>query len=353
MGTIKNVTLKGITIRPTFRYYLHFMQERQNIWWKRFNNQPAPWTNDPILNEHKFTNVYRCLDRTSQYLLKEVIYNGKEYSKEEMVWRILLFKHFNKNETWDLLIKEFGDINSKIPVDTIDKYLVKCIEEHKTIYSNAYMVTGQIADRPEIKALNTKRKHSMYFYVFKEELLNGGIAKKITKSKSMEQLFTNILDMSAQGNFTAFQFANDINYSNVVNLKDDFVIAGPGAIRGIEKTFIDPMKIGYSNIIKFVKENIDELRRIFGDMFEKDYSFNAIPNLPFTLVSFQSCFCECDKYTRAVDDPTIDDMGQKRIKQKYTDKGHDSIIYTFPPKWKVDLIQPVSNKFKNLTVFDI
>lgn len=67
-----------------FQYYLNFMVERMEIFWKRYFHVPFPLTDDPIFREFKFTNVYRALDRVSQYLIGNVIYNGKEYSREDM-----------------------------------------------------------------------------------------------------------------------------------------------------------------------------------------------------------------------------------------------------------------------------
>ncbi|MFB6182426.1 MAG: nucleotide kinase domain-containing protein, partial [Candidatus Nanohaloarchaea archaeon] len=40
-----------------------FIQKRQQIWYRRtiLQNNP-PWTKDKILQNHRFTNVYRELD---------------------------------------------------------------------------------------------------------------------------------------------------------------------------------------------------------------------------------------------------------------------------------------------------
>ena len=41
----------------------------------------------------------------------------------------------------------------------------------------------------------------------------------------------------------AYQLVTDINYSEVVNWKEDeFTVAGPGSLRGIKKCFIDKGK---------------------------------------------------------------------------------------------------------------
>ena len=68
--------------------FWYFAYERQNIWYKKLKGENPPYTEDKILQEYKFCNTYRVLDRVSQYLLKNVIYNGKEYSQKDMLFRI-------------------------------------------------------------------------------------------------------------------------------------------------------------------------------------------------------------------------------------------------------------------------
>ncbi len=85
-------------LKPTlvFDSYLQFAVERQNIFWRRIQGAAGPWTTDSILQNWKFTNTYRVLDRVSQFLVSEVINKG-EQSVEELFFRILLFKTFCKN----------------------------------------------------------------------------------------------------------------------------------------------------------------------------------------------------------------------------------------------------------------
>ena len=72
-----------------YNLYWYFAAERQNIFYKKLNGEEAPWTEDKILQEYKFCNSYRASDRVSQYLIKNVIYNGKKYSDEDMIFRII------------------------------------------------------------------------------------------------------------------------------------------------------------------------------------------------------------------------------------------------------------------------
>ena len=86
-----------------FRWYFHFARARMDIFWRRMQDQ-TPLTTDPILSRYKFTNVYRVLDRVSQYLVRRVIYERPaDFSAEDTLFRILIFKIFNKIETWEFL----------------------------------------------------------------------------------------------------------------------------------------------------------------------------------------------------------------------------------------------------------
>ena len=105
-----HMTKKLLKRQEVYDLYWYFAFERQNIFIKKFQNLPAPWTQDEILKEYKFCNTYRLNDRVSQYLLRNVIYNGQKYSNKDMLFRIVLFKLFNKESTWELLLNKFGDI---------------------------------------------------------------------------------------------------------------------------------------------------------------------------------------------------------------------------------------------------
>src|SRR5271168_3018245 len=99
----------SVRTTPVFDTFWRFASMRQELLFRRLARIPAPWTSDPILARHKFTNVFRASDRVSQYLIRNVIYSG-EQSPEESFFRIILFKLFNRTETWEILLQELGQI---------------------------------------------------------------------------------------------------------------------------------------------------------------------------------------------------------------------------------------------------
>lgn len=301
--------------------YWYFAYERQNIFIKKLNNEPYPWTKDPILNKYKFCNSYRVNDRVSQYLLKNVIYNGKTYTKEDMLFRIILFKIFNKESTWELLLDNFNDITlNNFNVEKYSKVLEDSISKGIKIYNDAYISCAN-------KAFGKDRKHDNHLLLLDKMFNIDKMQNKILKCKTMKEAFDILKSYPLIGNFMAYQLVTDINYSDVVNFKEDeFTMAGPGAIRGINKCFIDKENNSYEDIIKYMYKVQDkEFKRLGLD-------FKKIGNRKLMLIDLQNIFCELDKYLR-VYKPNLK-SNRVKIKKQYTPK-KDKIDYIYPPKWNI------------------
>jgi hypothetical protein len=86
--------LAPIKVSPVYDTYWRFAAERQKIYFDRLNQHAAPWTSDPIIQVHKFTNAYRAADRVSQYLIKNVIYREDLPSSNEEVFLELCYLNF-------------------------------------------------------------------------------------------------------------------------------------------------------------------------------------------------------------------------------------------------------------------
>ena len=172
------------------------------------------------MQEYKFCNSYRVNDRVSQYLLKNLIYNGKKYSDADMLFRILLFKLFNKESTWELLLKHFDDIALKsFVIQEYSKVLENAISNGIKIYNDAYISCAN-------KAFGYDRKHDNHLALLNKMFNEDRIQEKIVKCKTMEEAFYIIKSYPLIGNFMAYQLVTDINYSNVVNWKEDEFTVG-------------------------------------------------------------------------------------------------------------------------------
>ena len=322
--------------QEVYDLYWYFACERQNIFWKKTYGESAPWTNDKILQEYKFCNSYRVNDRVSQYLLKNVIYNGKKYSDEDMLLRIFLFKLFNKESTWELLLNNFEDITLKaFNVKDYSRVLENAISNGIKIYNDAYISCAN-------KAFGYDRKHDNHLALLNKMFNEDKIQNKIVKCKTMEEAFNIIKSYPLIGNFMAYQLVTDINYSEVVNWKEDeFTVAGPGSLRGIKKCFVDKGKMSNEDIIRYMYEHQDE------EFKRLNLEFKRIGNRPLQLIDCQNIFCELDKYCRQA----LPDLKSNRtkIKKHYVPK-KDKIKYIYPTKWKLNMgVCHICGKYDNLT----
>lgn len=307
-----------------FQYYFYFIQERMNIFWNKYNNT-QPLTTDEILRVHKFTNVYRAMDRVSQYLIRNVIYKENSFLDEDILLRIIVFKIFNKPDTWEYLENKVGLITIKnFDLNRINQALFE-LKQVQPIFNNAYMMTGT---HSLYNHLNYK--HEKWLEMVKNELIGNSILKKIINSNLLSEVYELLRSCSFIGDFLAYQYAIDMNYSSVIDFSENsFVKAGIGAIRGIKKCY-EPLskKYSFEDAIKYTQNNFEYFQNKFG-YTEFRPLFGRVP----TLMDLQNCFCETDKYLRAkVPQLQVDN---KRIKQKYKETPRPLELF-FPPKWNIN-----------------
>lgn len=315
-----NVLKLNFTI--VFDSYWNFAVKRQDVFFNRMYGQKYPWTDDSIIQKYKFTNAYRASDRVSQYLIKHVIYGGDAYSPEDICFRILLFKLFNKIETWEYLENELGEISYKsYDYSIYNDLLLRRINDNERIYSAAYIM-------PSGKSyFKNEKKHQNNLQLL-EYMMTNGLSKKIAEAKSLEELYHILLSYPTLGSFLAFQFAIDINYSELCDFDEmSFVVAGPGAKNGIRKCFGNIQEYSYEDIIRYVAENQDE------EFEKRGLTFKSLFGRKLQLIDCQNLFCETDKYARVVHPDFCGINDRKRIKQQYTDRDLPKIDYFYPPKW--------------------
>lgn len=303
---------------PVFESYWRFAAERQAMYERRLSGAPAPWTNNAVLGSFRFTNVFRASDRVSQYLIRDVIYGG-ESSPDEILFRVLLFRFFNKIGTWELLERELGPlVLATFDPGRADIVLSRARARGCRIYSNAYIV-------PPVPGWRTP-KHTGHVRLA-VDLSCERFADRIRSSGSLEKLFLLLRGVPGLGDFLAYQFAIDICYSQVVEHdENEFVVAGPGALDGLSKVFPGMDLRRAAEVIRALTEDQDRWFQQFG------LSFSGLFGRRLHQIDVQNLFCEISKYARVAhpDYPGI--AGRTRIKQRFEALGPLPAPF-FPPKW--------------------
>jgi len=316
--TAIRVAGKAVRVTPVFQAYWNFASERHQIFRRRLQGA-WPVTNDPILLKYKFTNAYRVLDRTSQYLIGQVIQKGDQASVE-VFYRVLLFKLFNKIETWELLQRHLGQISyTNHRFELIDHVLTDALSRQQRIYSAAYIM-------PSGGACGDTKKHRSHLRLL-ETMIQDGVPGRLQKTNTMEEGFRILLSYPMIGNFLAYQFITDFNYSGLTNYSErEFVMPGPGAIDGLKKCFPD---MATSDAPALIRHMCDHQHTLQAELGLRPVS---LCGRPLQLIDCQNLFCETDKYSR-VAFPSIEGVsGRTRIKQSFRATG-PLLPLVFPDKW--------------------
>lgn len=310
---------------PTVVYdtYWRFAVERQNIFFKRLNAEPPPWTNDPILSAFKFTNAYRASDRVSQYLIRNVIYAG-EQTFEEVFFRTLLFKIFNRIETWELLKREVGEVSFKeFSMERYERILADAMKSGARIYSPAYIMPSGGPASP------WPRKHTMHLQLL-ARMMREELPARIADTKYMSEGFELLREYPTIGDFLAYQYITDLNYSKFLKYSEmEFTIPGPGAKDGIRKCFSNLGGLTEAEIIQLVAERQEvEFSRL-------GLNFKSLWGRALQLIDCQNLFCEVDKYSRVKHPEFSGNTGRTRIKQKFS-ANMQPVSFWYPPKWGIN-----------------
>lgn len=315
--------------KPTvvFDTYWRFAAERQCIFFGRLRGSPAPWTHDQILSEYKFTNAYRASDRVSQYLIRNVIYAGPP-EPQDVFFRVMLFKLFNKIDTWRLLESQFGEIRwASYRYRDYDRVLSRVLESGASIYSAAYIM----ASGHEI--FGVKRKHQSHLKLI-ELMLNESVPERLVNCQSMRQGFELLRSYPLIGDFLAYQLITDLNYSELTTFTEmEFTMPGPGARDGIRKCFTSLGGLSEVDIIRLMADRQEyEFERL-------GIEFPSLWGRRLQLIDIQNIFCEVDKYSRVKHPDIAGISGRTRIKQKFKETTQP-IQYFYPPKWCLAIQTP-------------
>lgn len=305
-----------------YETYWRFAAERQSIFFRKIEGK-YPLTSDSILAQYKFTNAYRVSDRVSQYLIRNVIYQHDQ-SPEEVFFRTILFKLFNKIETWELLQEHLGTpIYADFNFERYAIVLDEAIRTKQRIYSAAYIMPSGSGD------FEDQRKHRSHLKLL-EQMMIDKLALRIAECRSMRQAFELIRFYPMIGDFLAYQFVTDINYSPLSSFSEmEFVVPGPGARDGIRKCFHSLGGLNESDIIRWVTEHQEQEFTRFG------ISFQSLWGRRLQFIDCQNLFCEIDKYARLAHPHIKGISGRTRIKQMYR-PNPVPIVYWYPPKWDIN-----------------
>lgn len=267
-----------------------FIAERQAVWHRRFvEKKPKPWSDDRIIRNTKFTNIYRELDPGTQFIVEEVLERGLPY--DVAVFNVMLYRLIGRADTLRRVgifdPKEYtsGRLDAKLRAIALDP-------SAPPIFTGAYIVAAYSNMGGKDKIENVSRLF---------EVIAKGLPKlltSITLANTSEQVYKALLEQPGFGNFLAYQVLVDLRYplrcwggTNTLQRfsNDDWVSAGPGAMKGLAMLGVFD-KDRHLQAMRWLRDHqADEFKRL-------GLTFHAWQGRPLDLANIQGCLCEYHKY---------------------------------------------------------
>lgn len=267
---------------------VEFIKARHSIHLNRVGGMPKPWTDDPILLNYRFCNVYRELDTVSKWVHQNWLYPNED---DPDVWFAMAVARW---VNWPDTLEEVG-----YPVPWDPKAFVRALAKRKAlgakVWTGAYMIgtQGNAKDKPLFIAddiLST-------LWNRREEL-------RPRPGMSLEEFARPIINTKNQGTFMVGQIVADVKFVEPLLSAPDWytwAVSGPGSRRGLNRVLGRPIKSGW-NDSTFIAA-LEPLRQFVNKRLPRDWA-------EFDGQNLQNCLCEYDKFERVR-------LGQGRPRSRY------------------------------------
>lgn len=309
--------------RPdVYKIYWEFASRRHEIFERRLTGAPWPWTQDRIFKSYKFCNVFRAADRVSQYMIRDVAYAQEDGSSADRLFQIVAFRTFSNIRTWQDLRVILGGAPrlEHLSSGDFERALERIKAARGGLYTGAFILCAT-------KAFGFHAKHLNHVALFKHMFNEGRLAESLLEARSLEDIVKKLEGFPLMGPFMSYQTAIDLNYSALINFgENDYTQAGPGAVRGIKKSFVSLGDYSLKDIILWMTEQQDiEFERL-------GLKFNGLFGRKLHAIDCQGLFCELDKYCREAVPELA--SNRSRIKARFLASPEPLPLF-FPPKWKL------------------
>lgn len=292
---MNSVEIQGRFDEESLDLFWEFIYERQYIWDKRVIQQESPpWTEDQILQNNRFTNVYRKLDPGTQYAIQHIL--EKEASKQDKIFNVMMYRLIGRLSTHESIGFQSLDHFDKRELE--EKLKHRRDVNNNTVFTGAYMVAGY-------NQMGSSDKVENISHLFGEIASNPSFFDDLLSARSAKQAYNIIQSQKGFGNFLSYQVLVDLLYpvnyydgSSILPFStDDWSSPGPGAQKGIKRLVRDPSQVNNLDIMRWLKNNQRQEFERLGLEFPYISSYST-DKVELSLADIQNCLCEFYKYEK-------------------------------------------------------
>lgn len=319
--------------KTAFKHLLIFIRDRYTIHInKDVKCQAKPWTDNPILQQYKFTNIRREHDRQSKAYIQGVVKNT-DLSLQAKILNAFMFRAWNNWETVELFggpfsIREIKDLSAMERARVICDHVSSTDQDHLW-YNNAYnqgSMKGvwrfpdgsgfkeQIPEEEAAKKPGFEPCMPLRMFYLGKYVLDNKIIPKLLDAEDQEEAYLVVRSVPGFAAFMAYQVFVDLTYIPEFPFSEnEFTMAGPGCKRGLAHIFTDADGLSPEEQLFWLRDNFDRLNAKFPDV---GLNLNTLmTDLPeydrcMNVMSLENCMCELSKYMKVV-------QGTGRPRMKY------------------------------------
>jgi len=271
-----------------------FIFERHQIYQKKVTLQcPPPWTDNRLLADYRYTNVFRELDRGTRFVIEHI--DVEELEDNDWLFNVIVYRLFNKIETY--LTHGYCCVDSYDPI--VFETRIRERASVDKVFTNAFVVSGYSqfgAGMDKIKRLSILI--GQLAKQLKEDW-DSGFSKIILETTDLERVYTYLRSVNGVGPFLGYQIAIDLSYSHRTLFgEDEYVVDGPGAKRGLQELFpaAGDRGMGYEYLNFWLRDKQGEFFKDY-DIPDTMFADRSTPYL--TVMDLENCLCEFSKMIKA------------------------------------------------------
>ena len=263
------------------KVFTDFIIDRHAVYLRKAAGAPKPWTEDPILQQYKFCNVYRELDSTTVWIADH--WRTPHQDDPELWFAMLVARLIN----WPPTLEALG---YPVPWNhwTFCAVLAKRKDLEEKVYSSAYMIT---TCRKKMNKLSFNTTRLSKIWEIRDKV-------RPQPGESLMAFHTRLMSCYGVGSFLAGQVVADTKYTPLLRKCEDwdtFAASGPGSRRGLTRV------LGQGDVLKPWQWREE-------DWHAKALELRAQVNValpahmaPLHAQDLQNCLCEWDKYRRIIE----------------------------------------------------
>ena len=312
-GSIVDIAGRKLKLSPVIDTLFRWMTERHAIHQRRLAGQPWPWTDDPILRQHNFTNVFRIYDRVTQYVICNVIGKGDQ-DFHETCFRVILFRCFNRISTWELLLAHFGELTwREFNLSAYEKVLYREYRRNNKLYGASYILPAPELGGTSLDGSKVKTNYANHLRLLKV-MMESDLPGQLAQLSELSDAWERISLYPGMGVFLAFQYVTlfptcwtfpcltvrrlllDLNMIPRLSFPEDWAVCGPGAVSCLIKIFGPEVKGLCGEALAWLHQTQDIHFARLGISHERRPRIGSTHEL--SLVDFEHSLCECDVYSR-------------------------------------------------------